>query len=103
MKTMCHPSYQYNGFVATHPLVHMMYACARTSCAQVQELPQSHCGDSRVDTLFSCLHIRYAYLAFVRFEHSVCRGSLMTTYLYIFIYKYICNHKNNVLSHFSPQ
>ena len=23
----------------------------------------------------------YAYLAFVRFEHSVCRGSLMTTYI----------------------
>ena len=23
--------------------------------------------------------------------------------MYIFIYKYICNHKNNVLSHLSPQ
>ena len=28
---------------------------------------------------------RYAHLAAVRFEHSVCRGSLMTT-----LYKYIC-------------
>ena len=25
----------------------------------------------------------YAHLASVRFEHSVCRGSLMTTYIYI--------------------
>ena len=25
----------------------------RTSCAQVHELPQSHCGDNREDTLFS--------------------------------------------------
>ena len=24
------------------------------------------------------LHIYYAHLVFVRFEHSVCRGSLMT-------------------------
>ena len=34
----------------------------------------------------------YAHLASVGFEHSVCRGSLMTTYIfkYIFyIYKYI--------------
>ena len=25
----------------------------RTSCAQVHELPQCHCGDNREDTLFS--------------------------------------------------
>ena len=25
----------------------------RTSCAQVHELPQSHCGDKREGTLFS--------------------------------------------------
>ena len=47
-------------------------------CAQVHELPQSHYGDNREGTLFSWLHIYYAHLAFVRFEHSVCRGSLMT-------------------------
>ena len=33
------------------------------------------------------------YIASVRFEHSVCRGSLMTTniciYIYIYIYIYI--------------
>ena len=27
--------------------------CNRTSCAQVHELPQSHCGDNREGTLFS--------------------------------------------------
>ena len=54
-----------------------MWSC--TSCAQVHELPQSDCGDNREGTLFSWLHIYYAHLASVRFEHSVCRGSLMTT------------------------
>ena len=65
MKTMCPPCIMY-----------------RTSCAQVHELPQSHCGDNREGTLFSRSHIYYAHLASVRFEHSVCRGSLMTTYIY---------------------
>ena len=54
----------------------------RFSCAQVHELPQSHCGDNREGTLFSWLHIYYAHLASVRFEHSVCRGSLMAAYIY---------------------
>ena len=57
MKTMCPPGYHHNGFVATHALGHMMYGyimCInRTSCAQVHELPQSHCGDNREGTLFS--------------------------------------------------
>ena len=50
MKTMCPPLYHYNGFVATHVLGHMMYG---SSCAQVHELPQSHCGDKQEGTLFS--------------------------------------------------
>ena len=54
--------------------------CDHTSCAQVHELPQSHCGDNWEDTLFLWLHINYTHLALVRFEHSVCRESLMTTY-----------------------
>ena len=58
MKTMCPPGYHHNGFVANHALRHMMYgfnriSCNRTSCAQVHELPQSHCGDNREGTLFS--------------------------------------------------
>ena len=28
----------------------------------------------------------YAHLASVRFEHSVCRGLLVTIYIYIYIY-----------------
>ena len=43
MKTMCPPGYHHNGFVATHALGYMN----RTSCAQVHELPQSHCDDNR--------------------------------------------------------
>ena len=31
----------------------MMYGYNRTSCAQVHELPQSHCDDNREGTLFS--------------------------------------------------
>ena len=50
MKTMCPPGYHHNGFVATHALGHMKYG---SSCAQVHELPQSHCGDNREGTLFS--------------------------------------------------
>ena len=58
MKTMCPPGYHHNGFVATHALGHMMHhvyiMCPnRTSCAQVHELPQSHCDDNREGTLFS--------------------------------------------------
>ena len=45
MKTMCPPGYHHNGFVATHALGHMMYG---TSCAQVHELPQSHCGGGHI-------------------------------------------------------
>ena len=30
-----------------------LYVYNRTSCAQVHELPQSHCGDNREGTLFS--------------------------------------------------
>ena len=51
----------------------------RTSCAQVHEFPQSHCGDYWEDILFWRLHIYYVHLASVRFDHSVCLGSLMTT------------------------
>ena len=75
MKKMCPPGNHHNGFVATHALAHMMYGytllvpmnqrvlnkhsslvptmCNRTSCAQVHELSQRHCGDNREGTLFS--------------------------------------------------
>ena len=56
---MCPPCYHHNGFVATHALEHMI--------AQVQKLPQSHCGDNQESTL-----LYYAYLTSVRFENFIC-------------------------------
>ena len=58
MKTMCPPGYHHNGFVATHALGHIV---------------------------FMITYIYYAHRASVRFQHSVCRGSPMTTYIYIYI------------------
>ena len=42
-------------------------------------------------------YIYYAHLASVRFEHSVCRGSLMTTYDH-YIYIYIFIFPSNILT-----
>ena len=39
MKKMCPSGYHHNGFVANHA------SC--TSCAQLYELPQSHCRDNQ--------------------------------------------------------
>ena len=64
--------------------------CNRTSCAQVHELPQSHCGDNREGTLFSWLHIYYAHLAFVRFEHSI------TLLQYIYFKVTLFSHSHNL-------
>ena len=50
MKTMCPPGYHHNGFVATHALGHMVF------------------------------YIAPILLGSVRFELSVCCGSLMTTF-----------------------
>ena len=53
MKTIFPPSYHDSGFMATHALDRrMMYGIHHgyirdTSCAQVHELPKSHCGDNR--------------------------------------------------------
>ena len=38
-----------------------------------------------VYNVYLYLYVCCAHLDFVRFEHSVCRGSLMTTYKYIYI------------------
>ena len=85
------------GFVliSHKPCVHQLYNRAyfvttnHTSCAQVHELPQSHCGDTQEGISFSWWHIYYVHFASVRFERSVCRGWLMTTYIYMYIYIYI--------------
>ena len=54
---------------------------SRTSFVQVHELPESNCGGNREETLSSYLHIYYRLLASVRFEQSMCCGSLIVTYL----------------------
>ena len=83
MKTMCGPGYHYIG------LWQLMYlgtwCTVMCTSAWVATKPL---GDNQKDTLFSWWHICYAHFASVRFEHSVCCGSLMTTssVLQIFIY-----------------
>ena len=52
--------------------IYTWYTYIIYSCAQVHELPQSHCVDNREGTLFSWLHVYYVHLASVRFEHSAC-------------------------------
>ena len=79
-----------NHFIDTCPIEKRLnWSASCTSCAQEHELPQSQCGDKREDTLFSWLHIYYAHLAFVRFELSVCRGSLITNFMCHFIHVYM--------------
>ena len=65
MKTMCPSGYHHNGFVAIHALGHkaIMVITWRAHCFY--------------DNIYIYI---YAHLASVRFEHSVCRGSLMTTF-----------------------
>ena len=65
-----------------------------TSCVQVNDLPQSYCGDNQEGTLSSWFHIYYTRLASVRFEHSVCHGSLITTYIYNIYIQYMCININ---------
>ena len=52
-------------------------------CVTVHHVPKyMSCHKATVVIiLFSWLRIYYAHLAFVKFEHSVCCGSLMSTYI----------------------
>ena len=54
IKTMCPPGCHHNRFVATHTLGHIVVKNVRAHCFH-----------------------DYAHLAFVRFEYSVCVGSLI--------------------------
>ena len=54
MKAVCPPVYHHSGFVATHALGHMMHGLMNsTSCGQVREVPQSHCGNQLEGILYS--------------------------------------------------
>ena len=93
MKTMCPPGYHHNGFVATH--AHHVPKCMSCHKAIVVITGRAHC-------FHDYIYIYYAHLASVRFEHSVCRGSLMTTYTYIHIY-YIIHCKIKRDNHQVPK
>ena len=72
----------------THSLVPAM--CNRTSCAQVHELPQSHCGDNREVTLLTyiCIvfMITYRYNCKVTCtEEATEMASKYLTHLIIYI------------------
>ena len=70
MKTMYTLGYRHNNFVVTH-----------ASCAQVHELPQSHCGDNWEGTLYSyCIYIYNIYIYIYIYIY---------VYIYIYIYVYI--------------
>ena len=59
---------------------------SHTSCAQVNELPQSHCGDNREGTFFSWLHIYFAHLASVRFW-ALCVSWITYDHIYIYTFR----------------
>ena len=94
-------------------LGHMMYS----TCAQVHELPQSHCGDNREDTLFSRLHIYihiyiYIYIYIYEYTYILIKTEIDSwhrvlnmheanihaqytyTYIYIYIYIHIYTYRN---------
>ena len=66
-----------------------LYHAPCLACRAVHELLQSHCDNNREGKLFSWLHIYYAYLASVRFEHSVSWITYDHKYIYTYIYIYI--------------
>ena len=70
MKTMFPPGYHHNGLVATH-----VPKCMSCHKAIVVITGRTHCFHDNIYIIY------YAHFASVRFEHSMCRGSLMTTYM----------------------
>ena len=58
---MCSPGYHCNDFVATHDV--------RTSCTQMHELPQSHCGDNREGTFCIFFMIAYIYIYIIYIKY----------------------------------
>ena len=118
MKTMCPPDYHHNGFVSWITYNHLYYSpclacwalfgssvaatiCNRTSCAQVYELPQSHCGDNREVTLFSWLHI-YITLILLLWDLStlcVLDHRIIYNHLHVYIYKYMYIHNIYIYIH----
>ena len=82
MKIMCLHGYHHNGFVATHALGHMITVCVCclcTSCAQVHELPQRHCGDNREGTLLYLYDIYIGHIYVIYKTNQVQMEVLVAT------------------------
>ena len=69
MKTMCPPGYHRNGFVTTQALGHKMHSCHK---AIVVITGRAYC-------FYDCIYIMLILLLWDL--STVCRGSLMTTYV----------------------
>ena len=109
MKIICPPSHHHNVFMATHELEDMMYGYTllvpmshrmlNKLVHWYQQCVTVHHAPNRESTMFSRLHIYYIHLSSVRFEQSVCRRSLMITYInkYIFICIYINIYNTHII------
>ena len=75
---MCPPGYRHNGFMANHALGHMMLVPMKQRVLNKLSKERNvsdHKGSTKHRVLNTyVLHIYYAHLAIVRFEHSVRRG-----------------------------
>ena len=72
--------------------------CVCVCVSKCMSCPQSHCGDNRKGKSFSCLHKNYARLPSVRSEHSVFRGSFMTTFTFLLAAVHSCLWINSILN-----
>ena len=91
---MCPPGYHHNSFMATHALGHMMYGYILLILSQrvLNKLSKKyHISGHKWSTTYRMLNshrskimliftIYYTHLVSVRFEQSLCCGSLITTY-----------------------
>ena len=67
----------------------------RTSCAQVHEMPQSHCREYCEGTLFSSWHICIYICMYIYIYIYVCIYIYMCVCIYIYMYIYIYIHIYN--------
>ena len=74
LKYMLPQYFQGKGLICNY-ILYLNYI-HRVPSAKVLELPQSHSGNNLDGTLFSLLHMCYAYLHSARFDHFVCCWSI---------------------------
>ena len=64
-----------------HNIYVIMLSYVYTSCAQVHEFPQSHCGDNREPGGHIVFMIRYVFMIYIYIYVCVC--------VYIYIHKHL--------------